>query len=170
MNSEPAPTSAPYTGCEVGKGGKKKQLSEQHWLGKELEPNRKLFPDHLPFILHGVLVHAHSLCLYSSTLGNVWGLIWRWKDDTFQTWHTSVLVWTPCLMHMCVYLMVHLPIVPCLYSTLFPPRRSKQTMTRRMDDQMDGRMDDRKWCFTTSFTLLATSRLYSTISSPRRSK
>jgi hypothetical protein len=27
----------------------------------ELEPNRKLFPDHTPFILHGVLVGAGSL-------------------------------------------------------------------------------------------------------------
>jgi hypothetical protein len=26
--------------------------------GQELEPNSKLFPDHLPFIFHGVLVGA----------------------------------------------------------------------------------------------------------------
>jgi len=29
-----------------------------------------------------------------------------------------------------------------LYSILSSPRRSKQTMTRQMDDRMDGRMDD----------------------------
>jgi len=30
----------------------------------------------------------------------------------------------------------------CMYSTLFPPCRSKQTMTGRMDDQTNGQMDD----------------------------
>jgi hypothetical protein len=30
-------------------------------LAKELKPNRKLFPDHLSFILHGALVVAGSL-------------------------------------------------------------------------------------------------------------
>jgi len=34
-------------------------------------------------------------------------------------------------------------VAPRLYSTLFPPRRSKQTMTGWMDDQTDGWMDDR---------------------------
>ncbi len=33
----------------------------QPWLATELEPNRKLFPDHLPFILPGALVGAGSL-------------------------------------------------------------------------------------------------------------
>ncbi len=28
------------------------------WLARELELNRKLFPHHLPFILHGALVGA----------------------------------------------------------------------------------------------------------------
>jgi hypothetical protein len=42
----------------------------------------------------------------------------------------------PCIMHgahtskQCIPLFLH-------------PPRSKQTMTRRMDDQMDGRMDDK---------------------------
>jgi len=31
------------------------------WLAKELKPNRKLFPDHLPSILHGALVGAGAL-------------------------------------------------------------------------------------------------------------
>jgi hypothetical protein len=35
-----------------------------------------------------------------------------------------------------------LPTAPHLYSTLSPPCRRKQTMTRRMDDQTNGRMDD----------------------------
>jgi hypothetical protein len=30
------------------------------WLTTEMEPNRKLFPDHLPFILGGALVGAGS--------------------------------------------------------------------------------------------------------------
>jgi hypothetical protein len=30
-------------------------------IASELEPNRKLFLDHLPFILHGVLVGARSI-------------------------------------------------------------------------------------------------------------
>ncbi len=34
------------------------------WLARELEPNRKLFPDRLPFILHGALVGAGSLWAY----------------------------------------------------------------------------------------------------------
>ncbi len=37
---------------------KKKQLSQPLLLAKELELNRKLFPDHLPSILHGALVGA----------------------------------------------------------------------------------------------------------------
>jgi len=32
------------------------------WLAMELEPNRKLFPDHLPFILPGELVGALVHC------------------------------------------------------------------------------------------------------------
>jgi len=32
--------------------------------------------------------------------------------------------------------------MPRLHSTLSVPRRSKQTMMRRMDDQMDGQMDE----------------------------
>jgi hypothetical protein len=35
-------------------------------LDKELEPNRKLFPDHLPFIFHGALVGAGSQALVHS--------------------------------------------------------------------------------------------------------
>jgi len=33
-------------------------IGNRHGLGQELEPNRKLFPDHLPFILHGALVNS----------------------------------------------------------------------------------------------------------------
>jgi len=39
---------------------------------------------------------------------------------------------------VCIPLFLH----ACLYSTLSPPCRSKQTMTRWMDDRTDGRMDD----------------------------
>jgi len=41
----------------VGRG-KKKELSKAPWLARELELNRKLFPDHSPFILRGALVGA----------------------------------------------------------------------------------------------------------------
>jgi len=33
-------------------------------------------------------------------------------------------------------------VTPHLYSILSPPHRSKQTMTKRMDDRMNGWMDD----------------------------
>ncbi len=36
------------------------QPSWSPWLARELKPNRKLFPDHLAFILHGALVGAGS--------------------------------------------------------------------------------------------------------------
>jgi hypothetical protein len=36
------------------------QPSWPPWLARELKPNRKLFPDHLAFILHGALVGAGS--------------------------------------------------------------------------------------------------------------
>jgi hypothetical protein len=41
------------------------------WLARELESNRKLFPDHLPFILHGALVGPGSL----ETLWKEWGQV-----------------------------------------------------------------------------------------------
>jgi hypothetical protein len=46
------------------------QLSWPPWLARELEPDRKVFPDHLSFILHGVPVVAGSLLNYlGSKLG-----------------------------------------------------------------------------------------------------
>jgi hypothetical protein len=44
----------------VGKE-KKKQLTKSPWLAWELQPNREMFPNQLPFILHGALVGAGSL-------------------------------------------------------------------------------------------------------------
>jgi len=41
--------------------GRLEKKSSPLWLGRELEPNRKLFPDHLSFILHGALMGAGSL-------------------------------------------------------------------------------------------------------------
>jgi len=35
--------------------------SQPPWLAREQDLNRKLFPDHLPFILHGALVGAGTL-------------------------------------------------------------------------------------------------------------
>jgi hypothetical protein len=40
----------------------KKQLSLPLCLAREMNLKRKLFPNHLPSILHGVLVGAGSLC------------------------------------------------------------------------------------------------------------
>jgi hypothetical protein len=53
----------------------------------ELEPNRKLFPDHLPSIFHGALVGAGSGLLdegYALEFGTCWWLIWytRWSTPS----------------------------------------------------------------------------------------
>jgi len=43
---------------------KKSNWDNHHGLARELKPNRKLFPDHLPFIPHGVLVVHYSLLFH----------------------------------------------------------------------------------------------------------
>jgi hypothetical protein len=45
-----------YTKCAI-----KFTRNGPPWLVMELGPNRKLFPDHLPSIFHGVLVGSGSL-------------------------------------------------------------------------------------------------------------
>jgi hypothetical protein len=40
---------------------KAEYISETSWLARELEPNRKLFPDHISSILDAALVSAGSL-------------------------------------------------------------------------------------------------------------
>jgi hypothetical protein len=35
--------------------------NSESWLARQLEPERKLFPDHLSFILYGALVDVGSL-------------------------------------------------------------------------------------------------------------
>jgi hypothetical protein len=42
----------------VGSTKKATELSQPPWLARELEPNRKLFLDYLPSILHGALVEV----------------------------------------------------------------------------------------------------------------
>jgi hypothetical protein len=42
----------------VGSTKKATELSQPPWLTREMEPNRKLFLEHLPSILHGALVEV----------------------------------------------------------------------------------------------------------------
>jgi len=42
-------------------------VSYPPWLARELEPNRKLFPDNLPSILYGALVGGIRLVLGTAT-------------------------------------------------------------------------------------------------------
>jgi len=69
---------------------------------------------------------------------------------------------------VCVYLMVHLLVVPRLYSILlYFVGVNRPWRDEWMIGWMDGWM---KWWFTMSFILPVTSHLYSTLSSPRQSK
>jgi hypothetical protein len=60
-----------------------------------------------------------------------------WWMDAISFISTSLLIAT----HL-PSLPIAFSVAPCLYSTLSPPCRSKQTMMRRMDDRMDGQIDD----------------------------
>jgi len=64
-------------------------------------------------------------------------------DDRTDVKHHFIHLTRHCMALACV---PSLPIVFSttlhLYSTLYSPHRSKQTMTKQMDDRTDGWMDD----------------------------
>ncbi len=63
-------------------------------------------------------------------------------DDQTDVKHHFIHMSRHCKALACVpSLPIAFSIVSRLYSTLSPPRRSKQTMTRQMDDRTNGQMD-----------------------------
>jgi hypothetical protein len=67
----------------------------------------------------------------------------EWMDDRMNMKHHFIHLSCHCRALACVpSLPIAFSAAPHLYSTLSLPRQSKQTMTRRMDDGMDGQMND----------------------------
>jgi hypothetical protein len=85
--------------------------------------------------------------VYGNGVGSwVMDILKMWGPTQLQSCPKSLTLRTslnPVLnAQVCVYLTVHLPVTSRLYSTLSLPHWSKQTMMGRMDDQMDGWMND----------------------------
>ncbi len=70
-------------------------------LARELEPNRKLFPDHLPFHFHGALLGAGSLWPDFVILSNLTPPAIGspdWLNHRQHSWSHLKIVLSPCLV------------------------------------------------------------------------